>query len=216
MLNQDRGTRLCGCLHHLVHTHTHKAHTVVERATELIAAVVGIGREELRNQVAVTCVHLDAVETRLVSCVNGATEIARHLTNLIFAHTAHGGVGIHIDTRRRTDRNLACGRVVGHISTVTDLDRSGSACLVHSVGNIFQPGNNLGTQPQLLVERQTATTYSGVGQRSHTDTALCHAHVVVLQLLSGTELVAHRLESRRADCAIAQRDVAQFVGRKEL
>ena len=216
VLNEDRGARLCGCLHYLVHTHTHKAHTVVERAAELIAAVVGIGREELRNQIAVTCVHLDAVETRLVSRVNGATKVACHLTDLIFAHTAHGCVGIHIDTRRRTDRNLTCGRVVGHISTVTDLDRSGSASLVHSFGNIFQSGNDLGTQPQLFVERQTATTYGGVGQRSHTDTALCHANVVVLQLLRGTELITHRLESRRADRAVAQGDVAQLVGRKEL
>ena len=36
-----------GSIHHLLHAHTHEAHTVVERAAEPVAAAVGVGRQEL-------------------------------------------------------------------------------------------------------------------------------------------------------------------------
>ena len=53
------GHVVSGSGHHFVQTHLHETHSVLERPSVFVLAVVGIGREELADQVTVSCVHLD-------------------------------------------------------------------------------------------------------------------------------------------------------------
>ena len=100
---------------------------------------------------------------------------------------------------------------------MSDLDGRGGPFAMHGVGDFAQSGDDLGTQPQLLVERQSAAAHGGIGQRGHAHAAAGHRYVVLLQLLrraemaelfGGTERSTHRLEGRRTDRAVAQRDGA--------
>ena len=94
VLDEYRGARRSGGVHHLLEAHAHEAHPVVERAAVFVAAVVGIGREELRDEVAVPGVHLDAVETGGMSCSHGLAEVFGNLHYFVPAHFADGGVGV--------------------------------------------------------------------------------------------------------------------------
>ena len=51
-------------------------------------------REELRDEVAVPGVHLDAVETGGMSCSHGLAEVFGNLHYFVPAHFADGGVGV--------------------------------------------------------------------------------------------------------------------------
>ena len=97
---------------------------------------------------------------------------------------------------------------MGHVAAVADLDGGGSPFAVNGVGDVAQPRDDLGAQPQLLIERQSAAAHRGIGQRGHADAAAGHGDVIIFELLRGTEVLAHRLESRRTDRAVAQRDGA--------
>ena len=91
---------------------------------------------------------------------------------------------------------------------MADLDGCGGSLAVYGVGDVAQPRDDLGAQPQLLVERQTAAAYGGIGQRGHAHASAGHGDVVILELLRGAEILAHRLEGRRTDRAVTQRDGA--------
>jgi len=104
---------------------------------------------------------------------------------------------------------------VGHVAAVTDLDRSGGAFLVDGVGDVAQRRDDLRAQPKLALEREPAAADGSVGQRGHADTAPGDAHVVVLELLRGAEVFAHRFEGCRTDGAVAERNLPQTIGREE-
>ena len=191
-------------LHHFCEAHPHETHSVFQRPAVLVFPVVGVGREELRDQVAVPGMYLHRVEPRVVRGVDGLPEIPCHLRDLVLAHTPHGGVGIEVEPRRRADRDLPGGRQMGHVAAVPDLDAGRRAFAVYGVGYPAQPGHDLWAQPQLLVERQPAAAYRGVGQRGHPHAAARHRNVVLLELLRGAEMTPHRLERRRTYRAVAQ------------
>ena len=78
-------------LHHLTDDHLHQAHPVLKAPAEAVVPVVGIGREELADQVAVARVDLHTVETGLPGQGDGVTEVLHQGGNLVFAQFAHEG-----------------------------------------------------------------------------------------------------------------------------
>ena len=80
---------------------------------------------------------------------------------------------------------------------MSDLDGRGGPFAMHGVGDFAQSGDDLGTQPQLLVERQSAAAHGGIGQRGHAHAAAGYGDVVVLELPGGTEVLAHGFEGRQ-------------------
>ena len=148
--------------------------------------------------------------------MDGAAEVARHLFDFAPAHAAHGGVGIEVEARRGADGNLPGGRIVGHVAAVADLDACGRPFGVDGIGDVVQRGDDGGAQPQLLVERQSAAAHGRIGQRGHADAAARHAHVVLLELFGGAEVLAHRLEGGRTDGPVAERHGAQLIGGEEF
>ena len=94
VLDEYRGARRSGGVHHLLEAHAHEAHPVVERAAVFVVPVVGVGRQELRNEVAVPGVHLHRVESGGMSCSHGLAEVFGNLHYFVPAHFADGGVGV--------------------------------------------------------------------------------------------------------------------------
>ena len=205
VLHQHGRSGLRRGFHDLLQTHPHETHAVFERSAVLVAAAVGVGRKELRNQVSVPGVYLHRVESRVVGRMDGPPEVAGHLLDLAGPHAADRRVGVEVETRGRADRNLPRGGQVGHVAAVADLNSRRRAFAVHGVGDVTQPRHDFGPQPQLLVERKPAAADRRIGQRSHAHAAAGHRYVVILQLLRRAEMAAHRLERRRTDRAVAQR-----------
>ena len=208
VLHGDRHAARPGRLHGLAQTHAHEAHAVFERAAVFVVPVVGVGRQELRNEVAVPGVHLHRVESGVAGRAHRRAEVAGHLFDLASLHAPHGRVGVEVESRRGADGHLPGGGPVGHVAAMSDLDGRGGPFAVHGVGDFAQSGDDLGTQPQLLVERQSAAAHGGIGQRGHAHAAAGYGDVVVLELPGGTEVLAHGFEGRRTDRAVAQRDGA--------
>ena len=200
----------------LFETHPHEAHAVFERASVFVAPMVGVGREELRDEIAVPGMDLHGVESGVVGGADGASEVFGDLFDLAAAHAAHGGVGVEVHARRCADGHLPGGGPVCHVSAVSDLNGGGGSFAVDGVGDVAQPGDDRGAEPELLVERETAAADGGVGERGHADAAAGYGHVVLFELLRRSEILAHRLECRGADRAVAQRHGAELVGREEF
>ena len=71
----DNHSDVVACsLHHLADDHAHEAHPVLERPAELVMAVVGVRREELADQIAVSRMYLHAVETGFPGEVDSIAE----------------------------------------------------------------------------------------------------------------------------------------------
>ena len=83
-----------GRLHHLLHTHTHEAHAVVERAAELIASPVGVWGKELGNQIAVPCMNLHAVESGVTGRAHGVAKLVCESLEFIGTQSPRYGGGI--------------------------------------------------------------------------------------------------------------------------
>ena len=150
--------------------------------------------------------YFHAVESRFVRRIHRTAEVGGHLSDFVAPHGAHGGVGIEVEARRCTDRNLSGRGVVRHVAAMADLDRCGGSFAVDGFGDVAQSRDDFGSQPQLFFERQPAATDGGVGQCGHSHAAAGDAHVVVFQLFGGAVGAAHRFECRRTDRAVAQRD----------
>lgn len=216
VLYQYGRSGLRGSLHNLLEAHVHETHAVGKRAAVLIMAMVGVGRQELRDEISVTGMYLDAVETRLVSRIHRPSEILGERDALAAAHAAHEGRGIEVETGRRTNGEATGCRPVRHVATVTYLYAGSSTFGVYGVGDVLQTGYDLGTQPQLFVERQAAAVDGSIGQRGHTHPAAGNAHMVVLELLRGAEILAHGFECGRTYGAVAQRHMAEAIGSEKF
>ena len=160
--------------------------------------------------------HLNAVESGVMGRVDRLAEIVGHLTYLVLPHSAHRRIGIEVYARRSTDRNLAGGRIMRHVSAVAYLYGRCCSFGMHCICYVFEGRNYLGSQPQLLVERKTAAANGCVGKSRHTHSATGHAYVIVFELLGGTEILAHAFECGRTYGTVAKRHAAQTVGGEEL
>ena len=186
--------------HHL----THKAHTVVQAAAIFVVTVIGIGRQELADEVAVARVNLDAVETGLTRQLHGFAEVFHQLFDFVFAQATDKGRRIGIEARRRTDGRASAGRTVGHIAAVAQLNGSLGTFRVDSIRQFLQFRNNLFPHPQLTVEGQTGLADSGIGDGRHSDTASRNGRMIVEQGLRGGIVGRHIFKSRGTDHAVSQ------------
>ena len=210
----DDGHVVAGRLHHLLHAHAHEPHAVVERASVFVMAVVGIRREELADEVTVSGVNLDGVESCIASVVDRVAEGPGHRLDFVLVHTPHKGGRIEVESGRGRDGNLACRAAVRHVAAVAQLNGGLGPFGMNGVGDASQRFHDFGAHPQLMFEGEPVAGHRGVGQRSHAYTAGSHAAVVVIQLLGRCVVVAHTLEGGRPDGAVAQGDGA-YRGRRE-
>ena len=63
---------------------------------------------------------------------------------------------------------------------MTDLDGGRSSFPVDGIGNLFQSRKDIGTQPQLTFERQSALCDGGVSQGRHADPSGGYGSVIVI------------------------------------
>ena len=109
--------------------------------------MVGVGREELRDKVAVACVYLHRVETCVVGSLDSRAKVLGKLPNLLLAHTAMEGGRVEVETVGCRYGEATRCRPVGHISAVAKLNTYGSTLVVYRIGQVAQSGDNLITQP---------------------------------------------------------------------
>ena len=74
---------------------------------------------------------------------------------------------------------------------MANLNAGSSPFGVDRIGHLTQGRDNLVAQPQLLIERDTAAVYRGVGYGGHADAATCYADMVIFELLGRSEVLAH-------------------------
>ena len=86
--------------HHLVHHHFHKAHPVLEQAAVVVFPVIGVGRQELADQISVSGVYLDGVEAGFPCQVDSPSVGSGHLRQLFSLHATHECRRIEIETGR--------------------------------------------------------------------------------------------------------------------
>ena len=185
---------VAGGFHDLLHHELHEAHAVLEAASELVAAVVGVGREELADQVAVAGVDLHAVESGLAGEVHGMAEVVGDAEYLVLAQSAHEGGGVEVEAGRGPDGGAAAGGAVGHVAAVAELYGGLGALGVDCIGEFAELGHYLLTHPELGVEGESRTRHRGVGHGGHPHAAVCDCGVVVEQVLRRTVVVCHVLE----------------------
>ena len=195
---------ISGRLHHAADHQLHQAHPVLQASAETVAAVVGIRREELADEVAVARVDLDAVEARCAGEFHRMAEILHQGQDLVFAQGAHESRRIQVESRRRAHGHAPAGRPVGHVAAVPQLDGRLRPLGVDGVRDVPQRRDDLLAHPELAVERQAAPAHGSIGERGHPHPAPGHGHMVIFQVLRRLVAVGHVLERSRADDPVAQ------------
>ena len=109
-------------VHHFLDDQAHEAHAVVEAAAPTVVAVVGIGGKELADEVAVSGVDFDAVETGLTGKIDSIAEVVDSLEDFGFGHGADESGRVEIESGGGTDGRLAAGGAVCHIAAMAQLD----------------------------------------------------------------------------------------------
>ena len=143
---------VAGGFHDPVHHQIHEAHAVLETASELVFAAVGVGGEELAYQVAVAGVYLHAVEPGFAGEIHCGAEVVGNLKDFIPAQPAHEGGGVEVESRGGPDRGAAAGRAVGHVSAVAELNGGLGAFGMDGVGELPELGHYFPAHPELGVE----------------------------------------------------------------
>ena len=78
-----------GSLHHLVHHHVHETHTVFQWTAKFILTMVGRGRKELADEVAMPGMNFHRIESRLPRKIDGTSVGTRHLRQFISTKPTH-------------------------------------------------------------------------------------------------------------------------------
>ena len=200
-----------GLAHHLLDDKAHETHPVVEAAAELVVTVVGVRREKLADQVAMTRMDLHTVEPRLTSQVHGMAEVLHQPVDLLFAQLADKGRRIEVKASRGAHGGATASGAVCHVATMSQLDGGFGTFGMDGIRQLLQLRHNLLAHPQLPVERKSRTVHRGVGHRGHAHAATGHRQVIVEQILRRPVAIGHILKSRRADQPVAQRDGANLT-----
>ena len=143
---------ILGLLHHAGDDAAHEAHAVFKGAAIFVAAVVGVGRQELADEVTVAGVHLDAVEAGTAAEIDGFTKIIDNLVDVLDGHLAGESGRVEIETTRGRQWFFTASGAVGHIAAVSDLDGSLCALRMDGICQLLQFRHNLLAQPELAVE----------------------------------------------------------------
>ena len=75
---------------------------------------------------------------------------------------------------------------------------------MYGIRDVLQAGQDFLAQPQLTVEGDGTAVDGSVCQGSHTYATTGHSHVVVLEFLCGTEILAHGFKGSRTDGSVAK------------
>ena len=89
---------LTGRLHHLVHHHRHETHPILQRSSVFIFPVIGIRRQKLTDQIAVSRMYLDGIKTGFASQADSTPVSFCHLRQLFAFHPPHPSRRINIET----------------------------------------------------------------------------------------------------------------------
>ena len=200
-----------GSFHRLLHTYFHEAHPVFERSAVFVAPPVRVRRQELADQVAVSGVYFDGVESGFAGQFHGRAERFSYSGDFVFAQPPHEGGGVDVESGRSGQRRAAADAPVRHVAAVSDLDSGGGAFGVDGVGDPAQTRHDLRTQPQLMRKRQTVARYRSIGQRRHSDAAARDAAVVVVQQVGRRVARAHAFEGGGANRAVAEGQRSDFA-----
>ena len=75
--------------HHFFHHHIHKTHPVFERTAIFIFPMIGVGRQELTNQIAVPRMYFNGVKSGFPRQIDCISIRFRHFRQLLFFHSTH-------------------------------------------------------------------------------------------------------------------------------
>jgi hypothetical protein len=121
-------------LAHPAHHRRREAQPVLQAAAVLVAALVGPGREELAEQVAVSGVQLHRVEAGFQGQPGGPGEVGRLILDLGRAHGLAHRAAIDAQFPGGAQRAAADHDRAGKKSAVHELHGSGRPCRVHRLG----------------------------------------------------------------------------------
>ena len=204
-------------LHNLSHDLVHETHTVFERASVLIATAVGIWREELRNQIAMTRVNLNAVKATLAAEVHSMTKRLDDLLDLLFLKRTVQGWRIEVETCTCSNRKAVAGIEVGHITAVPQLNTSFSTLRMNAIGELLQVLFDLVVDIKLTVEGHTRTSHRTVCHSSHRSTTTGNSGMIIIKILTRFVTVCHVLKRGTTDSAVAQSDRTKLMlSKKEV
>ena len=206
------GHVVAGDTHHLFDDEFHETHPVVKDATKLIVTVVGVGRQELTDEVAVSRMNLHAVESCLAGQVNSLAEVKDQGINLLLLELSDESRRIHVEATGGAHGHTTAGGAVRHVATVSKLDGGLGSIAVDGIGESLQVGNNLLTHPELAVERESRLVDGGVCHRCHADSAFGHSGMIGEQFIGGTVTVGHVFKGRRSYHPITQCDRPNLTG----
>ena len=153
---------------------------------------------------------LDTVEPCVTCGADRVSEETGDLLYLVLFQTPAESRGIQVESCGGSYRCASGGGTVGHIAAMSQLDGCLCTCLVDSVGDLTEFGNNLGPQPELGGERESGATYSRVGESRHSDASPCDGKMVVAKHVGGAVVTTHSLESCRTYGAVAEFYGADF------
>ena len=137
------------CLYHLADALAHEVHAVVEASAVTVVAMIGVGRKELRDEVAVSGVNLHRVKAGLHREPDSVAVGLDDEIYVLLLHLPVEGGGVEVKPVDCADRGLAAGAPVGHVSAVAELDAGLRAFSMNRVGEPFEFRNNLLTHPKL-------------------------------------------------------------------
>ena len=109
--------------------------------------MVGVGREELADQVAMSGMNLNGIHPCFTSQVHGLPIGSGHRWKLRGVQPTHEGWGVEIESAGCTNRGTPADAFVRHVSTVPQLDGSSGSLFVDRIGQLTQPRDNLLAHP---------------------------------------------------------------------
>jgi len=179
-----------------------KADAVGDRAAVLVGAVVGAGVVELVEQVTVSAVELDIVESSFHGVLGGLNDLLLEAGDVIESHLVRSDMGLHgivLRPIREGKANVTCTftdgstgsegemvireRTVSNTTGVPQLTRHEGTLIVHSVGDLSPSlGLILGENARNVVGADGLLSYCGrlTNQKTTarcTITVICRMHV---------------------------------------
>ena len=195
-----------------------KAHAVFQRASPGIPAAIGIGREELADEIAVGSVQFYGVQSCLSGPDGGVTPCGNEHGYFLFGNFSRIRVGSESGNGRYHENGLTGCRRIGGTAAVLELNGHSCSMTFHAGCHVLQSGN-------APVAGKTETAGEGIAGRMnvgrlHRDkTGSTHgAGLIIVDHALGDRAV-RRCELRghgRKNDAVLQRERTELNGRKKL
>ena len=212
----DEHRHVVSCMgHDLIQYFVEKPHAILETAAIFVVTVVCTWGDELRDEVRMSGMDLDAVKTARAGEINRLTELFNERLDLRHFECPMNGRRIEVKTEVRADRHTMTRTKMRHVAAMSELDGRFRAFGMDRVGHAPHVGDDRILDVQLSVERHTAEVHGTVSDGGHSYPASSYRDVVVLQHLRGLVVTRHILERRAADKTVTQRDRTQLIWSKK-